>query len=99
MTESLVSALMAVVLNRSMLLIGHSGNSKSTAINQLQESLMSLPVKEALGIPREQSFRLMILEANTGINDDEIERVIYKIERRRKKEPNHKICIVLDCFN
>jgi hypothetical protein len=60
---------------------------------------MSLSVKEALGIPRDHIFRIMRFEASTGLTEDEIEKVVHKIDRRRKKEPNNQICVVIDSFN
>jgi hypothetical protein len=99
MTESLSSICMSILFKRPLLLVGHSGISKSLALSLVEQSLMSVIIKDELGLPRDHQFRIIKLEASNGINEDDFEHIIGKAERRHKKNSKLHYTIALDGFN
>jgi hypothetical protein len=43
---------------------------------------MSVIVKDELGLPRDHQYRIIKLDASTGITEDDFEYIIAKAERR-----------------
>ena len=99
MIESLSSICMSILFKRPLLLVGHSGISKSLALSLVEQSLMSLIVKDELGLPRDHQYRIIKLDASTGITEDDFEYIIGKAERRQKKNSKLHYTIALDGFN
>ena len=99
MTESLSSICMSVLFKRPLLLVGHSGISKSLALSLVEQSLMSVVIKDELGLPRDHQYRIIKLEASNGITEDDFEYIIGKAERRHKKNRKLHYTISLEGFN
>lgn len=99
MMESLSSICMSILFKRPLLLVGHSGIAKSLALSLVEQSLMSLIVKDELGLPRDHQYRIIKLDGSTGITEDDFEYIIGKAERRQKKNSKLHYTIALDGFN
>jgi hypothetical protein len=99
MIESLSSICMSILFKRPLLLVGHSGISKSLALSLVEQALMSVIIKDELGLPRDHQYRIIKLDASTGITEDDFEYIIGKAERRQKKYSKLHYTIALDGFN
>ncbi len=60
---------------------------------------MSIEVKEELGLSKDTHYRIIKLEASSGCSEEDFEKIIYKAERRMKKNPKLHLSLVLDGFN
>ena len=56
MIESLSSICMSILFKRPLFLVGHSGISKSLALSLVDQSLMSVVIKDELGLPRDHQY-------------------------------------------
>ena len=99
MIESLSSICMSILFKRPLLLIGHSGLSKSLAMTLVEEALMSIIVKDELGIPRDHSYRVFKLEASAGLTEEDFESIISKAVRREEKYAKVQYIVCLDGLN
>lgn len=103
MTKSMIECLshicMSIFLKRPLVLIGHSGVSKSLALTLVEESLQSVIVKEEFGIPIDQHFRIFHLEGSTGITEDDFESMLAKCDRRQKKYAKVQYIVAIDGLN
>jgi len=64
--------------------VGHSGISKSLALSLVEQSLMSVITKDELGLPIDHQYRIIKLDASTGINENEFEYIISKAKKSQK---------------
>ncbi len=99
LTECLSQILMSIFFKKPLLILGHSGVSKSMALTLVEESLQSVVVKEEFGIPIDQYFRFFRLEGSTGISEDDFELMLAKCERRQKKYSKVQYIVVIDGLN
>jgi serine kinase of HPr protein (carbohydrate metabolism regulator) len=75
---------MSILFKRPLLLMGHSGISKSLALSLVKQSLMSVITKDELGLPRDHHYRIIKLDASTGITEKELEYIISKAKKSQK---------------
>jgi MoxR-like ATPase len=78
--ESISSIVISILFKRPLLIIGHSGTSKTFCSRLVQESLNSLQAKDNLGIKKERNFRFINFQGTNDLSEDEIQKIIYKAE-------------------
>ncbi len=73
-----MNATLSILFKQPLLLIGHTGNSKTMCIKIVEEALQSIVVKDKIGIHREKCFRFLNYQAANDLTEDDLNKIVSR---------------------